>query len=89
MWCIYDSEAGYLFECNLYTGQKKNRGPELGLDETVVIQLIKLIVELGSELYVDNFFNSPSLQCYLREKNMRCCCTVRPKKIHVQDIPSR
>ncbi|XP_046985986.1 piggyBac transposable element-derived protein 4-like [Schistocerca americana] len=60
-----DSETGYLFEC-----------PEVGLGESVVLQLTKSLSGLGCEIYIDNFFNSPALQYYLGLENIRSCGTV-------------
>ncbi|XP_049806796.1 piggyBac transposable element-derived protein 4-like [Schistocerca nitens] len=75
MCCRCDSETGYLFECHLYIG-KKNSGPEVGLGESVVLQLTKSLSGLGCEIYIDNFFNSPALQYYLGLENIRSCGTV-------------
>lgn len=48
IWCRCDSESGYLFECNIYTGRKTNA--EIGLGESVVLELAKNVCNLGVEV---------------------------------------
>ncbi|XP_050551667.1 piggyBac transposable element-derived protein 4-like [Spodoptera frugiperda] len=79
MWCRADSSTGYLFQFDLYTG-KKNAGPEIGLGESVVLDLTQALVGLGCEIYFDNFFNSPMLQYKLAKQNLKACGTVRTQR---------
>ena len=75
LWCRCDSETGYLYHFDLYTGKKKHS--EKGLGESVVLQLCEPLQGLGVRVFFDNFFNSPSLQIDLLEKNILACGTVR------------
>lgn len=85
VWCRCDSETGYLFEFDLYTG-RKNHGSELGLGESVVLQLTDKIKGLGCEVFFDNFFNSPSLQMTLRDSDIKSCGTVRTNRKNLPKI---
>lgn len=55
MWCRCDSDTGYLYECDLYTGKKTiipHKKPEsLGDSISVVLQLTENIIGLDCELY--------------------------------------
>lgn len=82
LWCRADSQTGYLYEFDLYTG-RKNSGPEIGLGESVVMQLTKCIQGLGCEIYIDSFFNSPNLQYNLAKQNIKACGTVRVNRKNV------
>ena len=78
MWCRCDSRTGYLYEFDLYTGKKVDA--EQGLGEGVVHMLTNSIKDLFCEVYIDNFFNSPSLQYSLLEKGIYSCGTVRSNR---------
>jgi hypothetical protein len=78
MWCRCDSTTGYLYECDLYTGKKTN--VEYGLGEGVVQMLTTSLKDLYCEVYIDNFFNSPSLQESLLHKGIYSCGTVRSNR---------
>ncbi|XP_047106492.1 piggyBac transposable element-derived protein 4-like [Schistocerca piceifrons] len=67
----------------IYTLAKKNSGPEVGLGESVVLQLTKSLSGLGCEIYIDNFFNSPALQYYLGLQNIRSCGTVHTNRKNI------
>ena len=56
-WCRYCSKTGYLYEFDLYLGKKEKT--ELGLGETVVLDLSK--INTHCMLYFDDFFNLPTL----------------------------
>lgn len=81
MWCRCDSSTGYLFEFDLYTGRKTNA--EVGLGESVVLNLTQKLNGLGCEIYFDNFFNSPRLQYKLMMKNLKACGTVRTNRKNI------
>lgn len=87
MWCRCDSASGYLFEFDLYTGRKEY-GTEYGLGESVVLQLTEKLTGLGSEVYIDNFFNSPLLQYELKKRQIKSCGTVRSNRKNIpQNLP--
>lgn len=78
MWCRCESKTGFLFEFDLYTGKKMDQ--QVGLGEGIVLQLSQSLEDLGCEIYIDNFFNSPSLQLKLLKKKFFACGTVRPDR---------
>ena len=55
-WCRCISITGYLYEFNLYLGKKEKT--ELGLGESVVLNLSQKLEGSYCTLYFDNFFNS-------------------------------
>ena len=63
--CILEKKTGYV---------------EHGLGEGVVLYLTNSIQQLGCEVYIDNFFNSPQLQFTLLQQGIYSCGTVRPNK---------
>ena len=58
-WCRCCSKIGYLYEFALYLDKKEKT--ELGLVETVVLDLSKELENTHCTLYFDNFFNSLTL----------------------------
>ena len=58
-WCQCCSKTGYLYEFDLFLGKKEKA--DLGLGETVVLDLSKKLENAHCMLYFDNFFNSPTL----------------------------
>ena len=62
-WCRCCSKTGYLYEFDLYLGKKEKT--ELGLVETVVLDLSKKLENTHCTFYFDltflNFLNSPTL----------------------------
>lgn len=80
-WCRCSSKTGYLYEFELYLG-KKNK-TELGLGETVVLNLSKKLENTFCKLYFDNFFTSPALISKLFEKGIYCIGTVRTDRKHM------
>ncbi|CAK1602127.1 unnamed protein product [Parnassius mnemosyne] len=61
---------------------KKRSGLEIGLGETVVLDLTKPLIGLGCEVYIDNFFNSPLMQYILAKQNIKSFGTVRNQRKH-------
>ena len=74
-WCRYCSKTGYLHEFDLYLDKKDKT--ELGLGETVVLDLPKKLENTHCMLYFDNFFNSPTLLEKLFDRRIYCLDTVR------------
>ena len=73
--------TGYLYQIDIYTGKKEKR--EVGLGESVVLQMAESLENKGIELYFDNFFNSPILLEKLKEKGIRACGTIRKNRAHM------
>lgn len=78
LWCRCDSETGYLYQFDIYTGKKMN--PERGLGEGIILQMTKNLGGKGIQFYFDNFFNSPLLQTEMLEKKLLACGTVRSER---------
>ena len=57
-WCRCCSKTGYLYVFDLYFSKKEKT--ELGLGETVVLDLPKKLENTHCMLYIGNFFNSPT-----------------------------
>ena len=73
-WCRCCSKTGYLYEFDLYLGKMEEA--ELGLWETVVLDLSKQLKNPHCMLYFDNFFNSPTLIEKFFDKGIYCLGTV-------------
>ena len=57
--------------------KKNNNNKDLGLGETVVLDISKKLRNSYYEIYFDNFFNSPTLVDKLFDKGVYCIGTVR------------
>ena len=75
LWCLNDSNTGYLYKCTLYTGAKQDR--EEGLGESVVLSLAEPLYGSHCQLFFDNFFTSPGLIHELKKEGIYSCGTVR------------
>ncbi|CAH2091384.1 unnamed protein product [Euphydryas editha] len=85
IWARCDSQTGYLFEFEIYTGKKGNEA-ETGLGESVVKDLCqKLIDEKLENVHVtfDNFFSSTELLQKLYENNIYSTSTVRTNRTNL------
>lgn len=67
-WLRCDAVTGYLFEFDIYTGKKNE--PELGLGETVIMDLTKKLVGTSACIYADNYFSSPTLATRLKNRGI-------------------
>ena len=67
-------ETGYLYEFDLYLGKKEKT--ELGLGETVVLDLSRKLKNTYCVLYSDNFFNCLTLVEKLFDRGIYCLGTV-------------
>lgn len=92
---VCESETGYLYGSILYTGKT----PELagvhedyGLSGKVVVELLGDLVGQGRNLFVDNWYSSPSLFLAVHAKETNICGTVNmkrkgmPKKINEKRV---
>lgn len=61
LWMRACSKTGYVYEFDIYTGKKDN--PDVGLGESVVLQLTEKMINTGTIVAFDNF--SP-LQYYCK-----------------------
>ena len=81
LWCRCDAETGYLFQTDIYTGKREKR--QVGIGESVVLQMSEVLANKGIEIYFDNFFSSPILFHKLMEKGIKACGTVRVNRSHM------
>ena len=74
-WLRCDAVTGFLYEFDIYTGRKDH--PELGLGETVVLDLTKKLAGTGTSIYADNYFSSPTLAARLQDRDLSFVGVVR------------
>lgn len=79
VWERCDSLSGYLYEYDLYTGRKST--PELGLGESVVLQLSSSLQDSFATLYADNYFSSPLLAKKLLESGIYFTGVVKQNRV--------
>lgn len=86
VWCRCDSQSGYLYEFEIYTG-KTGQGTETGLGAKVVKNLTRKLMEEEFEKHVtfDNFFTDTALLQYLHENGLFATGTVRRNR---SDLPT-
>lgn len=89
VWCRCDSNTGYLYEFQIYTG-KTGTGTEEGLGYNVVKMLTEKLIDKALEEYhiivtFDNFFCDYKLLQYLYENGIYATGTVRR---HRKDLPT-
>ena len=65
------------FNLYLFKKKKKKKKNELGLRETIVLDISKKLENLYCKLYFDNFCSSPDLVAKLFDKGIYCIGTVR------------
>lgn len=85
IWARCDSNSGYLYEYEIYTGKKDNE-TEFGLGASVVNSLCKALVEEKIEnihVAFDNFFSSTELMQRLFEQNIYSTATVRSNRTNL------
>ena len=76
--CRNDSETGYVYKYDLYTGKKAQT--EVGLSEHVVLSLVEELEGKNCRVYFDNFYTSPALVKKLKSKGIFSCGTVRSNR---------
>ena len=77
-WVRCDAINGYIYEFEIYTGQKD--APELDLGENVVLDLTKKLHGTGISIFADNYFSSPTLASLLPDWGMNFVGVVRKDK---------
>ncbi|KAG8238845.1 hypothetical protein J437_LFUL018294, partial [Ladona fulva] len=68
---ICDCETGYILDFIVYTGLKSDildQNCEFGKSGDIVSTLINPYLENGHTLYVDNWYTSPALFCWLHDR---------------------
>ena len=67
-WFFCASKAGYLYQLDLYLGNKEK--PEENLGPSVVLKLTNCLESSYCTVFFDNFFNSPSLITKLYDRGL-------------------
>jgi len=78
---LCESKTGYVFNLEIYAG--KTRGtfiPELGATGSVVACLASCVEGQNYCLYMDRFYNSPTLSRYLVDKKIHSCGTIQTNR---------
>lgn len=80
LFVLADCETDYVLDFIIYTGATTNlvaSDPDLGISGAVVLTLMQPYLNLGHNLYTDNWYTSPILADYLHKQGTNLCGTVR------------
>ena len=77
-WFRCCSTTGYLYQLDIYQGKKANL--DLGLGESVVLQLTEMLNGMYITIYADNFFTSPLLVHKLHNNGLYMVGTVKKNR---------
>jgi hypothetical protein len=82
MWMRAAAKTGYVYEMDLYVGKKGTEfeKTDVGLGESVIMQLSKQIEHKNCSLAFDNFFSSVNIMQYLHQKGIKAVATIRPSR---------
>ncbi|XP_046398242.1 piggyBac transposable element-derived protein 4-like [Ischnura elegans] len=84
---ICDCETGFILDFVVYTGAKSDiveQHADLGKSGDIVSTLMHTYLDKGHTLYVDNWYSSPALFCWLHDRATNACGTVRRSR---RDMP--
>jgi len=74
---LCESKTGYVCNIEVYAGKSSGLFvPSLGSTGSVVARLTSIVQDQNYRLFMDRFYNSPSLSRYLLEKKIFSCGTV-------------
>ena len=76
-WVLAESNNGYTWNWDLYTGKRDAPNDGLPLSSHVVLSLSSDLFNKGYHIYFDNFYTSPDLCRMLFEKGCGSCGTVK------------
>jgi hypothetical protein len=80
VWALAESNTGYIYNFDIYTGKNSERQVSLG--ENVVMSLISGIELKEHQIFFDSYFNSLQLLRKLREMEIAATGTIRPNRKH-------
>lgn len=87
---LCDSVTGYLWSFIVYTGKDPNaraaRHSALLKSTSVVLELVQPLLHKGYRLFMDNWFNSPTLARYLKTNGTDCVGTLRSSRCGVPPL---
>lgn len=86
---LCEASTGYLWSFLTYTGKdtsENSRKTTSGHSKTseIVLELIKPLLRKGHTLWMDNYYNCPSLAMYLKSQKTDCVGTLR---LNRKDVP--
>lgn len=81
-----DSETGYVFQFDVYTGKRDDHTSELGLGANVIKFLTEKVIEEGYQAHIafDHFFASYAIIQYLYDHGIYATSTVNSNR---SDLP--
>lgn len=85
VWCLCDSQTGYVLNFDVYTG-KSNNTSGFTLGEKVVVQLTECVQNTNVLIAFDNFFTTPALMTTLYNNGIYSCGTVRINRKGLPDM---
>ncbi|XP_049861702.1 piggyBac transposable element-derived protein 4-like [Schistocerca gregaria] len=80
VWCLADSETGYVIKFDIYTGKSNDRCTENSLGECVVISLTQDLKHSNSIVAFGNFFTTVNLMQMLLNNGIYSTGTVRANR---------
>lgn len=86
VWCLCESQTGYLVTGNIYLGKKECLNKDYLLGEQVVLNLLKDYENMYHHVYFDNYFSSVRLLDLLLKKKVYACGTVRANRKGLPDF---
>lgn len=85
VWARCDSQSGYLYQFQIYTG-KKDGSAEEGLASSVVQRLCQQLEDQECHVTFDNFYTSVDLLEKLFEKKIFCTGTIRGHRVGLPSV---
>jgi hypothetical protein len=89
VWCLADSQTGYIMNFEIYTGKATDNTKDiLGLGERVVLNLTSIELLKGEKILIafDNFFTCYTLMTSLLAEGHYACATVRAHRKGLPDM---
>ena len=80
-WVLADASNSFVSRFSIYTGRDLQADPEVPLSSRVVHQLVDGLDNVNHQLFVDNFYTSPSLFTWLLSQGIYACGTVRKGRV--------
>lgn len=85
LFVLCDVESGFIIDFIVYCGSQTQieHVPNLGITGSVVTELVQGYYHSNRELYVDNWYSSPRLFLYLKQRGIYACGTVKSNRKHM------
>ncbi|RVE47894.1 hypothetical protein evm_007408 [Chilo suppressalis] len=84
---VCDSRSGYLWRFEVHAGSHISEGEEVipGQIPNLVLRLLRGLEHRGHTIWMDNYYNSPSLARVLKTRGFDCVGTLRTNRQFVPD----